>query len=459
MNKVVIPEHVKLILDKLKECGYEGYVVGGCVRDSLRGVTPKDWDITTNATPDEMKEVFKEYKLLPIGERYGTMTVLLNEESYEVTTFRADGEYSDGRRPDAVKFAENIEDDLSRRDFTVNAMAYSETAGLIDPYGGYVDLKARIIRCVGNAEDRFNEDALRIMRAVRFAVTMDFDISKDTVHAVWECGHNLCNVSAERKTAELVKILTSVNKLNRQSEHYQKLCRMVEYLIKRIIPEFQDLAQVTHNNPYHYTDIFTHTMEMLFADSADIEIQLTILFHDIGKIKARVFDEKRLTNHYYKHPVYSAEMTKEILTRMRFDSRAIDSVVKLIEVHDVILKPDRRCAKRLLNKLGHEQCLQLARFQELDKQAHRWNTSAEYEDWRQGVKSLREMWTDIVQNQEAFKVSDLAINGDDLIALGYGQGRAIGRMLNKCLDYVIEYPNKNTKPELLKYVKSKMFLL
>ena len=379
-----------------------------------------------------------------------------NDELYEITTFRADGEYSDGRRPDAVKFAETIEEDLSRRDFTVNAMAYSERAGLIDPYGGYADLKTGIIRCVGKAEDRFNEDALRIMRAVRFAVTMDFDISKDTVHAVWECGHNLCNVSAERKTAELVKILMAVNNLDKQSEYYQKLCRMVEYLIKRIIPEFQDLAQITHNNPYHYTDVFTHTMDMLFSDSTDLEIQLTVLFHDIGKIKARVFDEKRLTNHYYKHPVYSAEMAREILTRMRFDSRTIDSVVKLVEVHDVLLKPDRRCAKRLLNKLGHEQCLQLVRFQMLDKQAHRWNTPAEYEDWCQGVESLREMWVDIIHNQEAFKVGDLAINGDDLIKMGFKQGKSIGITLNECLDYVMENPDKNDKTELKRFILSSM---
>ena len=456
---IKIPNNVKQIMSELTEAGFQAYIVGGCVRDALRGVEPNDWDITTNATPEQMREVFgdtEKYTLLPTGEQYGTMTVMLDSIAYEVTTYRADGDYSDGRRPDDVTFSQLITDDLSRRDFTINAMAYNETEGLIDIYGGYKDLQNRIVQCVGKSEDRFNEDALRIMRAIRFAVTLDFNLSKSTVSAIYECGRNLKNVAQERKTVEFVKTLKGLHKLDKSTPHYAKLCRMVEYIIKRTIPEFLELSQFTHNNPYHYTDIFTHTTDMLFtAQTDDIEVLLIVLFHDIGKMKARVFDEKRLTNHYYKHEMYSADLTREILERMRFDSKTIERVVKLVDCHDYVLKPGRRSAKRLLNKLGHDLCLKLFEFQLLDKKAHRWgyeHAHSSYESWVEWVTPLKALWVEIIVSDEAFKISDLAINGGDLIANGFKQGKEIGETLNRCLEYVIDNPEKNTREDLLEFV-------
>jgi len=444
---------------ELNNNGFEAYIVGGCVRDSLLGVVPKDWDIATNAMPNEIKEIFSSYYLIPTGEKYGTMTVLLNKVSYEITTYRADGSYGDGRRPNAVNFSNTIKDDLCRRDFSINAMAYNDEYGIIDLFGGQSDLKNKIIKTVGNAENRFNENALRIMRAIRFATTLDFDISKEVINAIFECGDNLKNISMERKNAEIVKILCAINKLDKDTYHYPKLRGMIEYIIKRIIPEFIGLAQITHNNIWHYTDVFTHTMDMIFFGyTDDIELIMTILLHDIGKLKARVFDDKRLTNHYYGHEIYSVKMAQEIMHRMRFDNKTIEIVLKLVEAHDFVLQPTRNVAKKLLNKLGHDLCIKLFAFQLIDKKAHRWG-SGEYDKWVCKVSEIKTIWHDILFNNEAFTIRDLAINGYDLINIGFVQGKILGEILNNCLEYVIDNPDKNNKESLIAFVVYKYNLV
>jgi tRNA nucleotidyltransferase (CCA-adding enzyme) len=322
------------------------------------------------------------------------------------------------------------------------------------------DLKQGVFRYTNNTIDLFDEDALHIMTTVRIAVDLDLDIAKNTVLAIWECGHNLANISQEQKTDEFIQILKSLYKLNRKSPHYNSLCRMVEYIIKRIIPEFQELAQFTHNNPYHYTDIFTHTMDMLFAsrnkeEGEDIELLLTILFHDIGKIKARVFNDKRLTNHYYKHEIYSADMTKEILERMKFAPQTINRVVKLVKVHDFLLKPKPNTVKKLLNKLDLDLCSKLIIFQQYDKRAHRLNTE-DYRRWLDDVAVFARLLNETIENNKSLKISDLEIDGFDIIKLGFKQGNAIGDMLNLCLDYVLENPEKNNKQDLINYVVEKI---
>jgi tRNA nucleotidyltransferase (CCA-adding enzyme) len=453
--KIEIPAGVRRVMEELISRGYEAYIVGGCVRDALRGAAPNDWDIATNATPDEMSSVFSDYTLVPTGEKYGTKTVVIGENHYEVTTYREDGNYSDGRRPDNVTFSRSLNDDLSRRDLTINAMAYNDDAGMIDPFGGARDLKQGVVRCVGNARDRLNEDALRVMRAIRFAVTLDFDLPKETVEAIWDCGENLKNVSQERKRDELVKILRGIRGLNKESAHFFTLRRMTEYIIKRIMPEFRQMAQVTHNNPFHYTDVFNHTMDMLFAaDTDDVEILLTVLFHDIGKIKCRVFDERRLTNHYYGHAEHSVSVSREIMERLRFDNKTIERVLLLVTGHDFELQNNRRSAKKLLERFGLELCQKLYQFQLLDKAAHRWNYPGYYQEWVSEASKAVALWEEILENREAFRVGDLAINGHDLIAIGYRQGIGIGEALRLCLEYVVEHPDKNTKGDLIEYVKN-----
>ncbi|MCL1987295.1 MAG: HD domain-containing protein [Firmicutes bacterium] len=371
------------------------------------------------------------------------MTVLMGAEKYEITTYRADGTYSDGRRPDNVAFSQTLADDLCRRDFTINAMAYNPKTGLVDMFGGVSDLRNKIIRCVGNPVDRFNEDALRIMRAIRFACRLDFELSTSTVTAIWDCGENLTNVSQERITAELLEILKYRKPRNRT---------MLEYIIKRIIPEFLALAQVAHNNPYHYTDVFSHTIDALFhSKSCDIEVLLTLLFHDIGKQAARQFDKKRLTHHYKKHPIFSENMTREILHRMKLDNKTITNVCLLIKYHDLDLPATKKAAKKALNRLGEELCLKLLDVKLSDRYAHR-ITTAEFADFESNLQKFPKLWQEIIANNEAFKISDLAINGNDLINFGFQEGQILGNLLNLCLTYVMENPEMNTKEELLNYV-------
>ncbi|MCL1998389.1 MAG: HD domain-containing protein, partial [Turicibacter sp.] len=439
-----IPKNVSKIMQTLQKHDFDAYIVGGCVRDSILGKSPKDWDITTNATPEQLRVALKNYRLIPTGEKYGTMTVLIEGDNFEVTTYRADGNYSDGRRPDEVRFSDNIRDDLCRRDFTINAMAFSEPTGLVDLFGGLSDLKNGIIRCVGDPIARFNEDALRIMRAIRFACRLDFELPKETIRAIWECGENLKNVSQERITAELVEILK-----------FRKPDRLFEYIIKRTIPEFLTLAQVAHNNPYHYTDVFTHTIDALFhCKSEDIEVLLALLFHDIGKQEARTFDEKRLTNHYRGHPIVSETMTREILTRMRFDNNTIDNVCLLVKYHDWDLVPSKKAARKSLNKLGHELCLKLLEIKFSDRFAHRLKLS-EYEIWAEKMDHFKVLWQEVLDNGEAFNLGDLAINGDDLLKIGFLPNKALGDTLKSCLDHVIDDPTKNNKTDLLEYIKNR----
>jgi tRNA nucleotidyltransferase (CCA-adding enzyme) len=458
--QINIPPEVGRVIAALEQNGYEAHIVGGCVRDSILGVEPKDWDICTSALPEQTVKCFPGRQIIETGLKHGTVTVIIGDKPFEITTYRKDGAYSDSRRPDDVEFVGGLKEDLSRRDFTVNALAYNPNTGLADYFNGTADLKSKVIKCVGNPEDRFNEDALRVMRAVRFAVCLDFDISKDTIHAIWNRGQNLDNISAERKRDELVKILKGLRGLDKNTAHYQKLCRMTEYIIKRIIPEFQELAQITHNNPYHYADVFTHTMDLLYkADTDDTEILLAALFHDVGKMKARIFNEKRLTNHYHNHAAYSVEITKAVMGRLRFDNKTAETVLRLVEAHDYVIRADKKCAKRLLNKLGYGLCVKLLKLQLLDKAAHRWNGEGEYREWVSRASGIQKLWDEIIENNEAFMISDLAVNGDDVLALGIPRGVMVGKILRSLMEAVIEEKIDNDREILLEYIRKSGLLI
>ena len=454
-------------MDEIYFYDFQSYVVGGCVRDSLLGKTPKDWDITTDATPAQMKRIFVMHRdrVIPTGEKYGTITVLMNDIPYEITTFRADGLYSDGRRPDSVTFSKTIEEDLSRRDFTINAMAYNDERGLIDLYGGERDLQNKIIRCVGNPEQRFREDALRIMRAIRFAVFLGFDIEKETLNAIYECGELLENISFERIRDELIKILSYIQEDEKKSQKYRDI---IAYIIKRTIPEFRELVQITHNNQYHYTDVFNHTLDVVFNIHTNNTVDLfAALLHDIGKIKARTFDEKYLTNHYHGHEQYSIEMAKTILKRLCFDNKTIKDILLLIKYHDYELLPTKKCAKKLLNELNLALIDRLINLQIHDKQAHRYGkmyTWGYTENDRDNphvknyynILKFGDIAQKVIDENEVFGQKDVAINGNDLIKLGFNQGKELGDMLKKCLEYIIENPDKNNKEDLIDYVKGEI---
>ncbi|MCL1996000.1 MAG: CCA tRNA nucleotidyltransferase [Defluviitaleaceae bacterium] len=415
-----IPLDISKIMCALTDKGYEAFVVGGCVRDSLLHKKPKDWDITTNATPAQMCNALSDYRLIPTGEKYGTITVLVGGMPYEITTYRADGNYSDGRRPDKVTFSQNIEEDLQRRDFTINAMAYSHHTGLIDLFGGMTDIKNKVIRCVGNPKDRFKEDALRIMRAIRFACRLNFTVSEDTVTVILEQVDNLKHVSQERITGELIEILKAKNEKNRH---------LTEYIIKSTIPEICKRATHTPN-------MFNYTMDGIFIDkTGDIEILLAILFCDNCAEK-------------------SAKMAQIVLTRMKFDNKTINNVCYLIRNHDLKMQPNKRYAKGILNKFGYEKSLKLLEFQILHKSAHKHSIEKkeDFEQFSADAENLRNLWQQIIEDKEVFQLKDLAINGDDLIKFGIPQGKNLGKILLECLEYVMDNPENNNKNDLYKEV-------
>jgi tRNA nucleotidyltransferase (CCA-adding enzyme) len=437
-----IPQDVTDIILKLENSGYEAYIVGGCVRDLLLDIKPKDWDITTNAMPREVKMVFENEHVIPTGEKYGTVTILKNNIGYEVTTYRADGNYSDGRRPDEVTFSNSLIEDLKRRDFTINAMAYNSKVGLIDEFGGLDDLKYKIIKCVGNPFSRFNEDALRIMRCVRFAIRYDFDIENQTSNAMLSLVESLNHVSVERISKELNEII-----LKCKANHHHFLYKILLY----IIPELDKCIDFSQHNPYHYLDVYGHIMESVFSAKDDLNVKLAMLFHDIGKPNCFTLDDNGI-GHFYGHAEESMNMARDILNRLRFDNKTIDTVCKLIKYHDSQIS-SRKAIKRLMNKIGDECFELLLEVKEADIKSQ---TEEYYIDRHNELISLYEIYKDIKEQNEAVKIKDLKINGCDIMGLlDLKPSNIIGEILNNCLDAVINEEIDNSREILLDYVKIK----
>lgn len=435
--KITLPEQVKTIIEKLEENGYEGFAVGGCVRDALLFRIPDDWDITTSAKPEQVKALFK--RTVDTGIQHGTVTVLLDREGFEVTTYRIDGEYEDSRHPREVCFTSNLTEDLKRRDFTINAMAYSEKRGLVDEFDGVEDLKQGIIRCVGNPEERFSEDALRILRAVRFAAQLGFQIEEETFLAIRRLAPHLSHISAERIQTELLKLIVS--------PHPETLRLAYEAGITAVIlPEFDRMMETPQNNPHHILNVGEHTLKALQEVRADKVLRLSVLCHDFGKAETRTTDESG-TDHFYVHAEVSSQMAKDLLKRLKLDNETLYQVEKLVKYHDYHPGTNARSVRKAIYKIGEDLFPKLLEVQRADVLAQ---STYQQEEKLNDLKCIEELYHRILEEKQCLSLKDLAVTGRDLIQAGMKPGKELGTCLQKLLEIVLEDPEKNNKEELLK---------
>ncbi|MBD5485052.1 MAG: CCA tRNA nucleotidyltransferase [Lachnospiraceae bacterium] len=439
---IQMPDRVHKIIEILEAAGYEAYAVGGCVRDSILGREPNDWDITTSAKPEETKSLFA--RTIDTGIKHGTVTVMLDKEGFEVTTYRIDGIYEDNRHPKEVTFTASLEEDLKRRDFTVNAMAYNERTGLVDIFGGLADIEQGIIRCVGNAEERFTEDALRMLRAVRFSAQLGYEIEEKTKQAIRRLAPNLKKISAERIQVELVKLVTS--------PHPDYLRTAYETgITQQILPEFDICMETNQNNPHHCYNVGEHILHSMQETAPDKVLRLGMLFHDIAKPQTLSIDDEGIT-HNKGHAELGEKMTRQILRRLKFDNDTIDKVSKIVLYHDQEVGLTPSGVRRAVNRMGEEIFTMLFAVQYADVLAQ-----SDYlrEEKLQKLTYKKEIYEGICQRKECLNLKDLAVTGSDLIALGIPAGRQIGVILNDLLDIVLEEPARNTREELLRICKEK----
>lgn len=438
--KISIPNNVTHIINCLEAAGYEAYAVGGCVRDSILGSPPKDWDITTSAKPHETKSLFK--KTVDTGLTHGTVTVLLDGEGYEVTTFRIDGEYEDNRHPKEVLFTSNLIEDLKRRDFTINAMAYNDRVGMVDQFDGTGDLEKGIIRCVGDAGERFSEDALRILRAIRFSAQLGFEIGSRTLDAIRALAGNLRDISAERIQVEMVKLFTS--------DHPDYLKTAWESGITEVIlPEFDLMMETGQNTSHHCYSVGEHTLAALKEIEADKVLRLAVLFHDIGKPQTKSTDETGV-DHFYRHAEAGEAITKETLRRWKFDNDTISKVTKLVRLHDMRPAPVDRSVRKAAHYAGEELFPLLLKLQKADILAQSDYQKAEK---LTDLEKVGEIYRSILIRQECLTLKDLAITGKDLIADGMKPGKELGDTLERLLVHILEDPSHNTKEYLIQYAR------
>lgn len=443
--KIKIPSGANEIIHTLQDNGYEAYLVGGCVRDSILKRQIHDYDITTSATPDEMMEVFKDKRIIETGLQHGTITIVTDDEAYEVTTYRIDGNYSDSRRPDGVTFTKSLEEDLKRRDFTINAMAYNDEVGIVDPFNGMEDIKYHKIRCVGRAEDRFSEDALRILRAIRFASQLEFVLEPDTDWNIHKMYENLENISIERINSEFCKIAAS--------RDFSVQMVLYHDVFSLFIPEIKDMIAFPQNNPYHIYDVWDHTVHAVeHCESDDLVVRLAIFFHDIGKPHSYQ-DAENGIRHFKGHGRVSADMTDEIMRRLRFDNETREKVVELVYYHDATFEVEKKYVKRWLNKIGEEQFRRLLNVRRADIKAQ---VEIEQETRLQRIDNIEYILEDVLQDDECFSLKDLAVNGKDLIAIGYKPGKELGEVLNNLLESVINGEYINEKEKLLEVAERRL---
>ncbi len=435
-QQIILPDAVRQIIETLQKAGFEAYAVGGCIRDSVLGRTPADWDVTTSATPVQVKALFR--RTIDTGLQHGTVTVLAGKERFEVTTYRIDGIYEDGRHPKEVTFTASLEEDLARRDFTINAMAYNDKAGLQDLFGGMDDLEKGIIRCVGDPRQRFSEDSLRIMRAVRFAAQLGYSIEPDTRAAMCELSGTLERISAERVRDELVKLLCS--------PHPEEMRTAYEVGITAcVLPEFDVCMKTEQNNPHHCYNVGEHILHTLAFAEPNRVMRLTMLLHDIGKPATRTVDENGIT-HNHGHAQLGAEMAGEILRRLRFDNDTTEQVVHLIRYHDEKFPAEPKPVRRAMNRIG------VAYFPAwLDVKYADLMGQSDYkrEEKQQNLRDIRRVYEEILREKDCVTLKDLAVSGADLIAWGMQPGREIGETLQRMLDIVLEEPERNDKEYLL----------
>lgn len=456
--KIEVPTGAAYILQQLNQHGFEAYVVGGCVRDSLLGKQPHDWDITTSAKPEEVKQIFA--RTIDTGIQHGTVTVLVNRDiltveeagnvshtdyAFEVTTYRVDGEYKDHRRPETVCFTASLEEDLKRRDFTINAMAYNPEQGVIDIFGGQEDLKQGIIRCVGCAAERFDEDALRILRAVRFGAQLDFVIEDKTREAMRDQARFLKDISAERICTELTKMLVS--------DHPERLEEAYELGLTQVfLPEFDTMMQTPQNNPYHLYDVGHHTLKVMEAVPATTVLRYTALFHDIGKPQCKTTDDNGV-DHFYGHPEASAKLAETIMRRLKMDNDTIEQVCRLVRNHDYGLSgkgPGIKSFRKFIAQLGAEYFEDYLAIRKGDMAGQ---SDCNLEQRKYVIAHMQEMYAEIMEHKQCLKMSELAVGGKDLIELGVNPGPDMGRILKDLLNRVLDTPELNTREQLLAIVK------
>lgn len=441
--EIIIPEHARQAIDILEHNGYTAYAVGGCIRDSLLGKTPHDWDICTDCRPEKMKEVFEGFRTIDTGLKHGTVTVMIENELIEITTFRSDGEYENHRKPAQVKFVDDLYLDLERRDFTINAMCCCESDEVIDLFGGQKDLRNEILRCVGNASQRFEEDALRILRGLRFSSVLGFKIHDDTKKAMFEKKQLLECISSERISDELKKLLCGKAAERVLSEYKE--------IIAVIIPEIRPCFGFAQNNPHHCYDVWEHIIKSVSFVRPEPVIRTAMLLHDIGKPSMATKDENGVS-HFKKHQFVSAKMADEILKRLRFDSRSISYIYNLIWEHDNRIPADMHSVKRFISKYDFQFMLDYLEVRRGDTYAQ--------SDYRRAEKlaeldEIARLTIELADQDTCLKISDLAVNGNDLISLGL-DGKNIGIWLERLLELVIEDKIKNDKTELIEYIKDNL---
>ncbi len=443
--KINLESGAEYIISCLMKNGFEAFAVGGCIRDSLMGKNPSDWDICTCATPNETVYLFENLgvKTFKTGMQHGTITILYNNNTYEVTTYRVERNYFDSRHPESVNFVKNLKEDLSRRDFTVNAMAYNNQIGLVDCFDGQNDIKNKILRAVGNPQKRFSEDALRILRCLRFSSVLGFEIEKSTAKAACSLAPTLRNISVERINTEFSKIITGKN-----AEYI-----LLNYtnIMTEFIPEIKSVIDFEQHNIHHIYDIWTHTVKTVINSPQDLILRLTMFFHDIGKPQCFTM-EKDGMGHFYGHADISADIARKILTRLRYDNETIKTVTRLIHYHDIQLNKTEKSVKKLLNKLGESQFDRLLQV----KRADTLGLNPIYHKERlKFFDEIAEIKTKILMEKQCFSLKDLAVKGGDLMEIGIPKGPVIGKILDEILNLVLENKLINDKDEIIKYVKEK----
>lgn len=437
-----LSDGAEYLIDIIEKENYEAFAVGGCVRDYLMKRVSSDIDITTNAEPYVLENILKKnnVRYIETGLKHGTVTAVSGGENYEITTYRTDGEYSDNRHPEQVRFVKNLSDDLARRDFTMNAIAYNSEKGIVDLYGGCSDIENKMIRAVGDADRRFNEDALRIMRAVRFSSVLSFDIEENTRNAIFKNKELLKNVSAERIFTELKKLLCGDNVFKVLTEYRE--------VIAVIMPEISAMFDMPQNTKWHIYDVWGHTCKAVESAPKDAALRLTMLFHDIGKPYCRSTDEKGI-DHYYGHAKVSEKISSPILKRLKVSNDIYNRVMELVPIHDAHIGTDKKSIKKWLSKIGEERLLDLVKVKRADKLAQ--NTELVQQEL-ENLKITESMIYEIVEEGEPFCIKDLDINGNDLLSLGL-KGKEVGEMLNLLLDEVISGKLENKKENLAAYAK------
>lgn len=436
-----IPSPVAEALERLESAGYAAYLAGGCVRDLLRGVPPHDYDLTTDALPEETMKVFSGFPVIPTGLKHGTVTVLLDSHPLEITTFRTDGTYSDGRRPDSVRFTRTIEEDLRRRDFTVNAMAWSPRRGLADPYGGREDLQNRLLRSVGAPEERFSEDALRILRGARFASCLGFAVEEETERAMLRLTPTLKRVSVERISAEFLRLLCG--------QDAERVLVRYRELMAFFLPELRPCFDFDQHTRHHCYDVYTHTVKVVAAVPPTTTLRLAALFHDIAKPSCFVLQEGK--GHFPGHPEQGAAVSETVLRRLRVEKKRIRDVSLLICMHDAYLKRSpAEGAPELLRAVPPDLVGSLLDLMEADAKA-----KADPVTSLAHVRALREATESLKAQDPCLSLKDLAVHGDDLLAMGVPPGPELGKLLEELLEKVFRGELENTREALLQAVKNR----